>query len=217
MDSKAPRAQRIPIGKRDPEARQRRLLEAAQEEFAARGLEGARVDEIAQRAGVNKQLVYHYFGNKDGLYLKVLEQTYESMIQAKTSLNLAELPPFQAIEKLVAFTYDYMKEHREFVALLNDENIHHARHICQSETVYPKHAEMIRMLDGILRRGEKDGSLRPGIDPMQFYITLSGMCYFYFGNVHTLSVIFNRDLATDEALAIRRRHIIDTVMASVRP
>ena len=217
MDSKAPRANRIPIGKRDPEARQRRLLEAAQEEFAARGLEGARVDEIAHRAGVNKQLVYHYFGNKDGLYLKVLEQTYEAMIQAKTSLKLSELPPFEAIERLVAFTYDYIAKHREFVALLNDENIHLGRHISQSETVYPKHADMIRMLDDILRRGEKDSSLRPGIDPVQFYITLSGMCYFYFANIHTLSVVFNRDLTTDEALATRRQHIIDTVMASVRP
>ncbi len=217
MDSKATRAHRIPVGKRDPEARQRRLLQAAQEEFTARGLEGARVDEIAHRAGVNKQLVYHYFGNKDGLYLKVLEHTYEAMIQAKTSLKLAELPPFQAIERLVAFTYDYMAEHREFVALLNDENIHHARHISQSETVYPKHAKMIGMLGDILHHGEKDGSLRPGIDPVQFYITLSGMCYFYFANIHTLSVVFGRDLATEDALAVRRQHIIDTVMASVRP
>jgi len=217
MSERAIAAQDIPAGKRDPEARQRRLLQAATEEFAARGLEGARVDEIARQAGVNKQLVYHYFGNKDGLYLEVLEQAYQRMILAKMSLNLKGLAPYQELEKLVAFTYDYYRGHREFVSLLNDENVHRARHIRQSRTLLPKYVEMMEMLGSVLRRGGEDGSLRPGIDPVQFYITLSGMCYFYFGNMHTLSVIFDRDLSTEEALAIRRQHVIDTVMNSVRP
>ena len=85
------------------------------------------------------------------------------------------------------------------------------------------------VLKGLLREGimrfdtlvltdirEKDGSLRAGIDTVQFYITLSGMCYFYITNIHTLSVVFDRDLSTDEALEKRRRHIIDTIMTSVR-
>ena len=192
-------------------------MEAAREEFAAKGLEGARVDEIARRAGVNKQLVYHYFGNKDGLYLRILEQTYEAMVDAKASLNLRNLAPFEAVKKLVGFTFDYIVENRDFVALLNDENIHEGRHISQSQRVHPMHADMIAVLDDILRRGEKDGTFRPGIDTVQFYITLSGMCYFYFANVHTLSVVFDRDLTSPEALAVRREHVLETVMASVRP
>ncbi|MBL6929619.1 MAG: TetR family transcriptional regulator [Rhodospirillales bacterium] len=203
--------------KRDPEARRRRLEDAAREEFSARGLEGARVDEIARRAGVNKQLVYHYFGNKDGLYLRILEQTYEAMVKAKVSLQLQDIPPFEAIEKLVGFTFDYIADHRDFIALINDENIHKGRHIRKSQHVHPTHSEMMRILDDILRAGEKDGSIREGIDTIQFYITLSGMCYFYFANIHTLSVVFGRDLASAEALAVRRTHIIDTVLASIRP
>ena len=210
-------SKRSPARKRDPEARRRRLEEAAREEFSAKGLEGARVDEIARRAGVNKQLVYHYFGNKDGLYLHIREQTYEAMVNAKVSLNLRDIPPFEAIETLVGFTFDYIAENRDFIALLNDENIHQGRHIKKSQQVHPTHAEMIRILDDILRRGEKDGSIRQGIDTTQFYITLSGMCYFYFANIHTLSVVFGRDLASAEALAVRRTHIIETILASVRP
>ncbi|MBL6945119.1 MAG: TetR family transcriptional regulator [Rhodospirillales bacterium] len=210
-------SKQAPTRKRDPEARRRRLEDAAREEFSTKGLEGARVDEIARRAGVNKQLVYHYFGNKDGLYLHILEQTYEAMVNAKVSLQLGNIPPFEAIEKLVAFTFDYIVENRDFVALLNDENIHRGRHIKKSQQVHPTHSEMIRILDDILRRGEEDGTLRRGIDTIQFYITLSGMCYFYFANIHTLSVVFGRDLNSAEALATRRTHIIETVMASVRP
>lgn len=205
------------VGKRDPEARQRSLLEAARQEFMAKGLEGARVDEIAKRAGVNKQLVYHYFGNKEALYLHILEATYEAMIVAKSSLDLTALAPKAAIERLVGFTFDYMAGHPEFVALLNDENVHNARHLRQSAQVPARHQRMITMIDAVLRRGEKDGSLRPGIDTVQFYITLSGMCYFTFTNMHTLSVVFGRDLATPDALATRRAHIIEMMMAALRP
>lgn len=204
-------------GKRDPEARQRWLLDAAREEFMAKGLEGARVDEIAKRAGVNKQLVYHYFGNKETLYLTILEATYETMIEAKAALDLAAIAPASAaIERLVGFTFDYMAGHPEFVTLLNDENVHKARHLRQSAQVPANHQRMVAMIDAVLRRGEKDGSLRPGIDTVQFYITLSGMCYFTFTNMHTLSVIFGRDLATPEALATRRAHIIEMMMAAVK-
>jgi TetR/AcrR family transcriptional regulator len=203
-------------GKRDPEARQRWLLEAARQEFMAKGLEGARVDEIARKAGVNKQLVYHYFGNKEALYLHILEATYEAMIEAKSSLDLGALAPPAAIERLVGFTFDYMAGHPEFVALLNDENVHKARHLRQSG-VPPRHQRLIAMIDAVLRRGESDGSLRQGIDTVQFYITLSGMCYFTFTNMHTLSVVFGRDLSTPAALAARRAHIIEMMTASVRP
>ncbi|MCG8510590.1 MAG: TetR family transcriptional regulator [Rhodospirillales bacterium] len=217
MDPRSTSAQQIPAGKRDPAARQRRLLLAAREEFAAKGLEGARVDEIARRASVNKQLVYHYFGNKEGLYLRVLEETYAAMIKAKESLNLGELSAPDAVERLVDFTFDFYVNNRDFVKLLNDENIHEARHIKGSKKINAMYSGLVGMLDDVLRRGEKDGSLRAGIDTVQFYITLSGMCYFYITNIHTLSVVFDRDLSSDEALEKRRRHIIDTIMTSVRP
>jgi len=205
------------VGKRDPETRRRWLIDAARREFMAKGLEGARVDEIARRAGVNKQLVYHYFGSKEALYLHVLETTYEAMIEAKSSLALDKLAPPAAIERLVGFTFDYMATHPEFVALLNDENVHTARHLGRSKRVPPMHRRLIAMIDAVMRRGEKDGSLRPGIDTVQFYITLSGMCYFTFTNMHTLSVVFGRDLSTPTALATRRAHIIEMMTASVRP
>lgn len=217
MDTRAPAAHHIPAGKRDPEARQRRLLQAATKEFAAKGLEGARVDKIAKQAGVNKQLVYHYFGNKEGLYLRVLEETYAAMTEAKKSLNLRELSPPEAVERLVDFTFEFYVNNRDFVALLNDENIHEARHLRQSMKIHAMYSGLLGMIEDMLRRGERDGSLRPGLDTVQFYITLSGMCYFYFANVNTLSVVFDRDLTTEEAVKTRRQHIIDTVMASVRP
>ena len=85
--------------RRDPAATRKKLLTAARREFAQNGLAGARVDEIAARAGVNKQLVYHYFGDKDALYLAVLEWVYEEIRAQERKLNLEGLPPERAIKQ----------------------------------------------------------------------------------------------------------------------
>src|SRR5512136_1030593 len=87
--------------RRNPAATRNKLLTAARREFAARGLAGARVDDIALRAGVNKQLVYHYFGDKDALYLAVLEWVYAEIRAQERKLNLEGLPPERAIRKLI--------------------------------------------------------------------------------------------------------------------
>src|SRR5215475_10546478 len=93
--------------RRNPEATRQKLLTAARREFAASGLAGARVDEIADRAGVNKQLVYHYFGDKDALYLAVLEWVYEDIREQERRLNLEGLPPEKAIRKLIESSFDH--------------------------------------------------------------------------------------------------------------
>src|ERR1700755_2207470 len=114
--------------RRNPAATRQKLLAAARREFAASGLAGARVDEIAARAGVNKQLVYHYFGDKDALYLAVLEWVYEEIRAQERTLNLEGLPPEQAIKKLIESSFDHLARHPDFIVLLNDENRNGARH-----------------------------------------------------------------------------------------
>src|ERR1700755_2544802 len=114
---------------RDPAATRQKLLAAARQEFARHGLAGARVDEIAARAGVNKQLVYHYFGDKDALYLAVLEWVYDEIRTQERNLNLEGLPPERAIKKLIESSFDHLARHPDFILLLNDENRNGARHL----------------------------------------------------------------------------------------
>jgi len=68
------------------------LLKAARAAFAEGGLEGARVDDIARRAGINKQLVYHYFGSKDALYTAVIEEVYHEIREQEAALALGSVP-----------------------------------------------------------------------------------------------------------------------------
>ncbi len=203
-------------GKRDPEASRRALLLAAVAEFADKGLAGARVDEIARRAGVNKQLVYHYFGNKDDLFRAALEQVYSEIRAREKALALADLPPAAAMERLVGFSFDYLAEHPEFIALLNDENRYGAAHVGASPDMPAMHSPLITLVAETLDRGVRDGVFRADMDPVQFYISIAGLSYFFFSNNRTLSAIFATNLDSAKAVAVRRRHVIDFALAALR-
>src|SRR5215467_5058181 len=150
------------VQRRNPKATRRKLLVAARREFAASGLAGARVDEIAARAGVNKQLVYHYFGDKDALYLAVLEWVYEEIRAHERALNLEGLPPERAIRKLIESSFDHLATHPDFILLLNDENRGGARHVRGSQRLEAMHSPLVAMVSKILE-GVRTGVFRKGI------------------------------------------------------
>ena len=203
--------------RRDPAGTRNKLLTAARREFADRGLAGARVDDIAARAGVNKQLVYHYFGDKDALYLAVLEWVYEEIREQERKLNLEGLPPEQAIRKLVGSSFDHLAAHPDFIVLLNDENRGGARHVRHSRKLEAMHSPLVSMVSKILNQGVRAGTFRRGINPVHLYISIAGLSYFFFSNTPTLSAIFGKDLSSPAAKRARRRHVVDLVLQALRP
>ncbi len=200
------RASRQP-GTRDPAGTRSRILEAATAEFARFGLGGARVDRIAVRAGANKRMLYYYFGDKEGLFLAVLEQTYAGIRAAEQALHLLDTPPVAAIARLVEFTWRYYLEHPEFLTLLNSENLHRARHLKRSKDIRATNSPLIATLGEILRRGAAEGVFRAGVDPLQLYVSIAGLAYFFLSNNHTLSQVFDRDLAAPAARGERLEHM----------
>jgi AcrR family transcriptional regulator len=203
--------------KRDPERTRQRIMEAATHEFATKGLGGARIADIAARAGANKRMLYHYFGDKDALFLAVLENAYAAIRTRERALELEHLPPEAAMRRLVETTWDHFIEHPEFLTLLGSENLHQARHIKRSARIRELHSPLADMLRDILRRGEHAGTFRAGVDPVELYITIAGLGWFHLSNRHTLSVIFERDLEAPAALARRRAHMVEVVLGYLRP
>jgi TetR/AcrR family transcriptional regulator len=203
--------------RRDPVATRKKLLTAARLEFARHGLAGARVDEIAERAGVNKQLVYHYFGDKDALYLAVLEWVYEDIREQERRLNLEGLPPDKAIRRLIEASFDHLAANPDFIVLLNDENRGGARHVRGSTRLEAMHSPLVKSVSHILQEGVRSGLFRKGIDPVQLYISIAGLSYFFFSNTPTLSAIFGKDLSSRAQRRARRRHVVDLVLQSLRP
>jgi AcrR family transcriptional regulator len=197
---------------RDADRSQSIILAAARDEFAERGLGGARVDRIAERAGLNKRLIYDYFEDKEKLFQAVLEQAYRDIREEETKLRLLDLEPAQAVRRLVEFTWNYYLAHPEFMTLLNSANLHRARHLEGSRRARELNSPLIETLAGVLERGRRDGSFRGGVDPVQLYVSIAGLAYFYLSNVHTLSSIFGRDLVTPKARSERLSHMCDVIL-----
>src|SRR5882757_313631 len=134
-----------------------RILEAAKEEFASHGLAGARVDRIAANAGANKRMLYYHVGNKEELYLAVLEGAYEKIRAEERSLDLEHLAPSDAIRTLIDFTWNYFLRNPEFLALLNSENLARAKHLRRSAKVKSMHSPFVEMIRTVVTRGVERG------------------------------------------------------------
>ncbi|MGI9503346.1 MAG: TetR/AcrR family transcriptional regulator [Geminicoccaceae bacterium] len=200
---------------RDADATKARILAAARSEFARLGLGGARVDEIAEKAGANKRMIYHYFGSKDDLFQVVLEEAYLDIRNAEQELNLDHLAPREAIETLVRFTWSYYLNNPEFITLVNSANLHKARHLESTDRIRAASQRFVSMVSSILDRGVTKGVFRPGIDPVQLNITIASIGYYYLTNRFTGGILFERDFMTKKALDQRLAFNIDTVMRLV--
>jgi len=199
--------------RRDPERTRAAILKAATAEITARGLSGARVDAIAARARVNKRMLYHYFGSKQGLYLAVLEHTYAQIREAEAGLRLGALDPVEGIRRLVQFTWRYFIDHPEFLGLLATENLHRAVHLKRSKRIRHLHMPLVASIADLLARGARAGVFRKGVDPVELYIDIAALGFFYLSNRHTLSTIFGDRLEAPARLARREKHMVAVVLA----
>jgi AcrR family transcriptional regulator len=197
--------------RRDAARTQQAILGAATQEFAAHGLGGARGDRIAARARTNKRMLYYYFGGKDDLFLAVLERAYEGIRADEQALHLEGVAPADAIRRLIGFTWDYFLRHPEFITLLNTENLYGARHLKRSRKIRALHSPLVALLSDVLARGARERVFRRGVDPVQLYVSIAALGYFYLSNNATLSTIFGRDLRSRAALDARLDHVVELV------
>jgi TetR/AcrR family transcriptional regulator len=194
---------------------QNEILAAAQIEFARKGYDGARIDAIVARARVSKNLVYHYFGSKEDLYIRVLERTYETLRQRQDAIPVDGLDPVSALTALCEATFQVFIDEPGIIVMLNTENLYRGRHISKSSIIRRLYARLTSTLDAILKRGRDAGVFRPGIDSIDLYISISGLGYFYLSNRFTLSKLFERDLQSAANLQRRKKHIIEMTLRFV--
>jgi AcrR family transcriptional regulator len=191
------------------------ILKAATDEFAKHGFAGARIDQIALSAGTNKRLIYYYYNSKDDLFLATLENAYADIRGAERELHLDQLDPAEAIRQLVSFTWNYYLAHPEFISLLNSENQQEASNLKRSGHIQEMNSPLVSMIQEVLERGRFLKLFRNGVDPIQLYISIAALCYFYLSNNQTLSTIFGQDLKSHKALAQRLSHMQELVLGYV--
>lgn len=200
---------------RNPDDTKRRILAAAKAEFAKKGLGGARVDDIAARAKANKRMMYHYFGNKDDLFAHVVEDAYAEFREREAALELDALDPVAAIKALIAFIWKYFLDNPEFITLVNSENLHKARHIRKSQRMQEMSRSFVGRMQNLLERGALAGVFRKGLDPVQVNISIAAVGYYYLTNRFTGSIVFERDLMAEGALAARLKFNTQTILRMI--
>ena len=213
----APTAKGAPVRARsnakqvaEPGTRERILL-AALNEFADKGFAGGRLDTICAAARANIRMVYHYFHDKAGLYVAVLEHVLGELRQEELKLDVDHMAPLEALLQLFDFTFDHFAANPQLISLLSGENLLKAKFLKLSSRTPVISSPVLSLIHRLLRRGEADGTFRRGIDPLQLYVVLVGLSYFHLSNGHTLSVIFKRNVYAKRWLADHKRIARDIV------
>jgi TetR/AcrR family transcriptional regulator len=202
---------------RDPLATKARILDAATSEFSLKGYDGARVSAVVKRAHCNINLVYHYFGNKEQLFIAVMEHAYGNIRSHHKDMELRGTTPEQAMRGLISSTFKMFIEFPEAIGLLVSENIHRARHIKNSTLIVSMYDALLDFIRETLDRGVARGAFRSGVDATELFISINAEGYFYLSNHHTLGVILHQDLMTEQRLRQREAFIIDVIMGFLRP
>lgn len=203
-------------GKRDAVATKERILKTGIEEFAQCGYSGARIDRIAKRAEVNVRMIYHYFGGKEQLYRATLERIYVHVRTAEKQLHLSHLLPTEGMVRLVEFTFDYLVRNPEFVRLVIGENLLKGEHLRCSTVVPGTTLPLVRAIEDLLQRGQQSGELRPGVDPVQLYVSILSLCFIHISNRYTLLTMFQTVLADARWPGRRRRHVVEVILGYLK-
>lgn len=197
-----------------------RILRAAIKEFAAKGFSGGRLDTICAAARVNIRMIYHYFTDKEGLYIAVLEETLSDLRKEELKLVFDDAGPLEAVLQLFEFTYEHFAANPRLISLLSGENLLKAKFLKRSKQTPTISSPVITQLKSIIARGAAEGRFRPGIDPLQLYVLIVSLSYFHLSNGFTLSVIFEQNVFDTHWLADHKRMargVVERYVTQVAP
>jgi AcrR family transcriptional regulator len=200
----------------EPETSRAEILAVATEEFAQRGLAGARVDAIAERTRTSKRMIYYYFGSKEGLYTAVLEHVYSQIRTVESELDLDALTPIEAMRRLVELTFDYDESHPHFISLVNVENVNHGQFVAQLTSVRKRYSNILQLMQVVLDRGVASGEFRADVDATDARLVIGALCFFRVSNRYTFGALFDCDLAEPHTRRRHRQMIVDAVLRFLR-
>lgn len=197
------------------EQSRKQILVTATRLFSEKGFDGASVDDIVNTAGVNKRMVYHYFGTKEGLYQAALSSAYNKL----ETLELATLHPEEPIEKIitdiVSAYFSFLQNNPDFVSLILWENLNQGRSLDHMDVPISK-SPILDLLMQAVKTGQKNGSVRPDIDARFLLISLIGNCMIYCSNRFTLSRALNMDLQNPRILNRAKKAVADLLLNGVK-
>ncbi len=191
------------------------ILNASEAEFAAKGIYGTRVDEIAKRADINKRMIYEYFGKKEDLYKVVLERSYSRLGFAEIDLLSKDIDPVDAIRKIIRLYFEFLYNNPNYVNLIMWENLNKGRFINEIDFTSIKHPAF-EMLKKVLKNGRAINKFRQNEDDDQLIISLLTFTFSYFSNRYTLSRLLDIKLDTKENIDRRIKHVTEMFLSYIK-
>jgi TetR/AcrR family transcriptional regulator len=195
---------------------ERKILKAAVEVFARKGFDGARTDEIASGAGVNKAMIYYYFKSKEGLYTVIVETMFEN-VSVILSMHLSLVDPNAPEDGIRSFVdkyIDFIYSHRIFVRVMLWDLARGGTIIARVVgRVMRDKTDQIRL---IFEKAVRDGHLRP-VDPKNLFVSIIGMIVFFFFAEPIIRVIWDEEPLTPEHVAERKREVSNLIIHGILP
>jgi AcrR family transcriptional regulator len=197
--------------KRNSAATRERILQVALTEFATHGYSGGRIERIARAARSNVRMIYHYFGDKDALYLAALERSYRGIREQEQMLDLSDVDPVTGMRRLINLTFDFLATDPHFARLIMGENLMMGKMVRKSKVIPQMTRPLVQSLKSILKRGQEQDIFHLSIDAESLYISVLGLCFIHISNRHTLGTMFQRNFADPRWLA-KRKSIVSSLL-----
>lgn len=206
-----------PLGARARSAQLTResILKAALRVFAKYGLNGGSVEKISSAAKSHDRMIYYYFGNKEGLFVAVLEESYRRFNEAEAQVKIDSDDPVGSLRRVVQFIVHYYRQHPEFVTLLNSENLHRGKHVAKSRKAKEYSSTAISVFDEVLQAGKAHGVFREDIRGRDLYMMVAALGYFYQSNRYTLSAFLGEKLESADTFSAWEAFVMDAVLRTV--
>lgn len=201
---------------RDAMRSRKSLLDAAEAEFSEKGIHGARVDAIAEKAGLNKRMIYEYYGSKEGLYKAVLTEVYGRLSLLESRLLESRADVVDRFRDLLRLYFLFLHENPAYVNLILWENLNEARYLRETDLASLKSSVYAR-IRSLFEEGRFDGSFRRDLDADQMLLSLLTYTFSYFSNRHTLSALLGRDLEDEANLRARIESVTDMFLCYMAP
>jgi len=204
----------------DAEGTREAILDAAEKVFAEHGFDGARIDAIAAAADYNKSLIFHYFGDKLGLYAAVirradqqmnkgLEQTIALLYEEDT---VASAHKFKTVLKaLINVYFNYLVQNPRIMRIFNWEMAE--RWQTYAKIISQRDREDVDRIAPFFHKAQSAGLLRSDFEPIIQFVLSSFLCQQYLGSVPLYQMLLpDEDFSSPAALARAREYIVEFII-----
>ncbi len=189
---------------RNPEKTRAKLLQAGKDLFSMNGYSGVAVDDIVATAGCNKRMLYHYFENKDGLYLAVLRDVFAKFEAIEENFADESEDPRGSLRNLIERYFKFLRNNSDFTRLLMWENLNQGKCFAEHPGLLSK-SPILQRLDRILAKANPSSRNSFAIDARRLLIAIIGLCFVPFSNCHSLRHTIGVDFTQSAEL---KRHLV---------